>query len=134
MKFQPRRPRNDEERILPLINVVFLLLVFFMLAGRIAASDPFEVTPPRSASEGAVQTRDLLVMVSGDGRLALDGKVMSESELASSVSAHLAANEAAQVRLKADGRAAATRVVAVMESLRRAGVERLDLLTVPERR
>jgi len=31
MRFERLRPKNDEERILPLINIVFLLLIFFML-------------------------------------------------------------------------------------------------------
>ena len=55
MRFEPPRPRNDEERILPLVNVVLLLLIFFMLAGRLAASDPFEIAPPRSASPKPVR-------------------------------------------------------------------------------
>ena len=51
MRFEPPRPRNEDERILPLINVVFLLLIFFMLAGRLSASDPFQVEPPRSSAD-----------------------------------------------------------------------------------
>jgi biopolymer transport protein ExbD len=134
MRFEPPRPRNDEERILPLINVVFLLLIFFMLAGRLAVSDPFEIAPPRSASEAPAETQDLLVLVGDDGRLALDGEVMEQAKLKAAVAERLSDNEDARVRLKADGRAAATDVVAVMELLREAGVERLKLLTVPERR
>jgi len=134
MRFEPPRPRNDEERILPLINVVFLLLIFFMLAGRLAASDPFEIAPPRSASEGPAATQDLLVLVGADGRLALDGEILEEAALEAAVAERLAANDGARVRLKADGRAEATDVVAVMELLRAAGVERLKLLTVPEGR
>ena len=37
---QPRSGRSEDDRILPLINVVFLLLIFFMLAGKLSASDP----------------------------------------------------------------------------------------------
>ncbi|WP_349369053.1 biopolymer transporter ExbD [Salinarimonas sp.] len=131
MLFEPPRPRNDEERVLPLINVVFLLLIFFMLAGRLATSDPFEIAPPRSASEGPAETGDLLVLVGADGELALDGARVEEAALRAAVAERLAGDAEAQVRLKADGRAEATAVVAVMELLREAGVERLRLLTVP---
>lgn len=130
MRIEPPRPRNsDEERILPLINVVFLLLIFFMLAGRMAASDPFEVAPPRSANEGQPQARELVVLVGADGRLALDDQVLNEQALKTAVSERLN-EDRARVRLKADGRAEATRVVEVMELLREAGVEKLKLLTV----
>lgn len=134
MRFEPPRPRNDEERVLPLINVVFLLLIFFMLAGRIAASDPFEVAPPRSASEGAVQRHDMLVLIDAEGRLALDGEIMTKAALQEAVADRIASNRQVRVRLKADGRAEAAGVVALMQTLRESGVERLKLLTVPEGR
>ena len=132
MRFEPPRPRNDEERVLPLINVVFLLLIFFMLAGKLSASDPFQVEPPRSLSEGPPTPQDSLVLVGADGRLALDGEIMEGPALKAALAARLAGEAEVRVRLKADGRAEATRVVAVMELLREAGVERLKLLTVPE--
>ncbi|MDZ7752785.1 MAG: biopolymer transporter ExbD [Gammaproteobacteria bacterium] len=131
MRFESPRPRNDEERILPLINVVFLLLIFFMVAGRLAASDPFHIEPPRSASGAAAEVRDMLVLVGADGRLALDGAVVDEATLEGAVAERLVHETTAEVRLKADGGAEAVRVVEVMELLREAGVERLKLLTVP---
>jgi biopolymer transport protein ExbD len=132
MRFESARPRNDEERILPLINVVFLLLIFFMLAGRLAANDPFEVSPPLSSSAGLVEAQDLLVLVGADGRLALDGKVLDAATLKAAVSERLRVAADTPVWLKADGHAEATQVVMVMEVLRQAGVARLRLLTVPE--
>ena len=37
--------RTPPESIIPLIDVVFFLLVFFMLIGRMDATAPFDVTP-----------------------------------------------------------------------------------------
>jgi biopolymer transport protein ExbD len=44
-----RKPR--EENVIPMINVVFLLLIFFLMTAQIAPPDPFEVTPPTASSE-----------------------------------------------------------------------------------
>jgi len=129
MRFEPPRPRNDEERILPLINVVFLLLIFFMLAGRIAASDPYPIEPPLSGSQAAPGRQDALVLLGADGRLALDGEPVGRDDLGAAIARRL--EEGARVRLKADSRARGEDVVALMEHLREAGVERLKLLTVP---
>ena len=63
----PRRPRG--ESIIPMINVVFLLLIFFLLTAQIAPSTPFPVTPPDSRAEMPAEGRDVL-MVAADGRLA----------------------------------------------------------------
>lgn len=137
MRFSIPRRRTDEERILPLINVVFLLLVFFMLAGRLSASDPFEVDPAQSASNALAGESELLILVGVEGQLALNGRQLDAAALRQSVADILTASgpdAAPSVRLKADGRADATRIVEVMQLLHEAGVRRLNLLTVPELR
>lgn len=63
----PRRPRG--ESIIPMINVVFLLLIFFLLTAQIAPSTPFPLTPPDSASDIEAEARDVLFL-SADGELA----------------------------------------------------------------
>ena len=122
---------RDDERVLPLINVVFLLLIFFMIAGAIDAGDPITAEPPRSASEEAIEARELVIVMSADGRLALDGAVLEKSALGAAVAGRMDTVRAPQVWLKADGGADSVEVVAVMETLREAGVERLKLLTTP---
>ena len=128
------RPRTSEDSVLPLINVVFLLLIFFMLTGKLAASDPFEVAPPESASEGPSGAREMIILVGVDGRLALDGSIVDEAALSEAVAEHLSEPALVRIQLKADASAEATRVVAVMELLRDVGVEQLQLLTLPEGR
>ncbi|MCR9070520.1 MAG: biopolymer transporter ExbD [Alphaproteobacteria bacterium] len=126
-----RRRSNEDDRILPLINVVFLLLIFFMLAGRLSPGDPFRIDPPVSINAGKVEIDDLLVQVGADGRLALNGEETTLLALEPAISAHLKAGLPATVRLKADGAVAASEVIAIMELLREAGVDSLKLLTVP---
>lgn len=133
MRSRPPRPRNDEERILPLINAVFLLLIFFMIAGHLSASDPFPVELPNSQSEALPEAQRLTVLMSSDGALAVDGETIIEPAALEAVfAARLEQNPAVRTQLKADGGTDATRVVAVMERLRKAGVERLQLLTIPK--
>ena len=129
MRFESVTSKEREERILPLINVVFLLLIFFLLAGQLAATDPFRVEAPRSLGGKPIGGHDLVVHVGADGRLAFDGSILDEAEFRIEV-AQRATSRA--VRLKADGRVEARRVIAVMEILRESGVERLELLTLPE--
>ena len=130
MRFQSRRPRSDDERILPLINVVFLLLIFFMLAGQFSAVDPFGIVPPKSQGQGSVAVEELVVQIAAEGRLALDGVILEDADLKVAVADRLAGREDMKIRLKADGEASALRVVAVMELLREAGVDKLQLLTI----
>lgn len=131
------RKQDSEERILPLINVVFLLLIFFMLAGRLAQSDLFNVEPP--VSEGAGESlpddpeapQEVLLLLAADGRIALNGTPVEPAALKTEVAALLTAHPDLPVTLKADGGAEALEVVAVMESLRDAGARDLELLAQP---
>ena len=129
MRFAASTSKPGEERVLPLINVVFLLLIFFLLAGRLATTDPFPIEAPRSLGGERIGGHDLVVHIGADGGLAFNGSVVDESRLRNAI-AHRANH--ATVRIKADGRVEARRVIAVMEVLREAGVERLELLTRPE--
>ena len=124
--------RNDDDRILPLINVVFLLLIFFMLAGKLSAGDPFRVDPPASLSEGPATAKQIEILIGSDGQLALDDALVDETGLREGVERRLGESEGVPVNVKADGGVEALRVVAVMELLRDAGVEKLRLLTVSE--
>ena len=131
MRFQPPRLKSDDERILPLINVVFLLLIFFMLAGKLASIDPVEVTPPRSASEGTIDTRELVIAVGAKGDLAFDGERIDRASLEGAVAERLIGGTDLRICLKADSGTDSVHVIAIMEILREAGVERLKLLTIP---
>ena len=131
MRFQPPRPKSDDERILPLINVVFLLLIFFMFAGKLAATDPITVKPPQSESENPINTRELVIVMSADGRLAFDGELIEEAVLEDAVAGKLDTEPPPRVWLKADSGTESIQAIAIMEILRKAGVKRLKLLTVP---
>ena len=131
MQFDPPRSRNEDERILPLIDVVLLLLIFVMLTGRLAKIEPIAAEPPRSASTGMAGTSELAILIGASGELALDGQLIDRASLQDAVAKKLTGNAAQQVRLKADGGAESIQVIAIMDILREAGVERLKLLTTP---
>lgn len=129
MRFEPPRPPNQDERILPLINVVFLLLIFFMLAGQLAATDVFTIEPPQSLSEGKGDPGQLVVLVAADGRLAMAGEAIDAAQLLPRLKAALAEDAQVRVYIKADAEASSVEVVKVMEVLRQAGAQRVHLIT-----
>lgn len=64
-----RDPRRQaQEAIVPMINVAFLLLIFFLMAAVLSPPDPVEVKLP-TAEGGDLQTRDFLLVLSADGSL-----------------------------------------------------------------
>ncbi|HET7314946.1 biopolymer transporter ExbD [Salinisphaera sp.] len=118
-----------DDAILPLANVVFLLLIFFMLAGHLATPSPINVQPPRSASQASAERQGIEVALAADGRLAVGGHTIDKSTLETVIKRRLKATPDAPIRLRADGDLATNRVVRIMQILRKAGVHRLRLIT-----
>lgn len=130
MRLPLRQQEEEADTVLPLINIVFLLLIFFIMTGALHSVDYFNVDPPSSSSEIQASLDEMVILVGGDGRVAIENKEMDEVDLQLSVSDKLAANADAVFRLKADGRVDAARVVELMELLEAVGVRRVMLLTL----
>jgi biopolymer transport protein ExbD len=66
-----RRRRGAGDTFVPMINIVFLLLIFFMLSATIAPPDPFDLTLPDAAlAEADVTLPPDTLHVSAQGELA----------------------------------------------------------------
>jgi len=129
--FPNRNQKRDLVNITPLIDVVFILLVFFMLAGAIDRPEVIEIQPPTSESEVAGDIEDVVILVGKDGSLAFQGQpIPDDASLVRTATIWFAAQPDSSIQLKADADAEAARVIEVMELLRQAGAQYLVLLTV----
>ena len=129
MEFNSPRTRRSEEPVLPLVNIVFLLLIFFMLAGSLAAQDPVPAEPPRSSVQAQLNDRDLVIVLGADGALAVDGAAVARAELATALDGALRAAPNRMAWLKADANADSLDVIVLLEALQEAGLERVQLVT-----
>lgn len=131
MHFPDRRPDQTEERILPLINVVFLLLIFFMIAGNLTATEPFEVEPPASNSGKAHKPDPTVILMGTNGRFAYDNEALTRAQVLERIGAMVDQNPKARITLKIDERLSGNQLVRFTRALYQAGVEKLRLLTLP---
>ena len=123
--FGASEPRPRAESIVPMINVVFLLLIFFLMTATLAPPDPFDVAPPEL--EGAPgEARSGTLYLAADGRLAY-GPVRGEAVFAA-IAAVTPRPE--RFTLRADGAAPGGEVARVLERLAAAGVTTVDIVTV----
>ena len=117
----PRRPRG--ESIVPMINVVFLLLIFFLMTSRLAEPEPFEVTPPDAALDGEPEAEPVL-FISADGRLHYGG---NDGDGALAALAAVSADSPV-VQLRADARLEASALAAILRQLAEAGLSHAELV------
>lgn len=73
MKLTRPPQRQQPETIIALIDVVFFLLVFFMLIGRMDATAPFDVSPPVAQTGSDMPAGGITLAISETGYMAVDG-------------------------------------------------------------
>ena len=130
MDFGKHERAKSQLSIAPLIDVVFLLLVFFMLAGSFIRQTAFDLAMGQRSlpSEAtAVVTGPLLVRVADNGRITLNGLVLPLDQLGGELLGRSDGDAERKVTLRAGGGVAVQRLVSVMDRITGAGFHNIRL-------
>jgi len=127
----PRRRRDEGGIIMtPLIDMVFLTLLFFMVNAVLSINPAIRVDLPRARSSLGAVGRDVVVTVQADGSVFIDDRRVDDDEFAVELRAALARAGTSSVLLQADKSLAYERLVGVMDQAKIAGTGRISLATV----
>ncbi len=133
MRFRRSPRRAARIDIINLIDVVFVTLIFFMLATTFAREGKLQVTLPEAASQAPEQSRERLeLLVSASGSYALDGRTLADSRVQTIMAALRDASGGDTERplvITADGKTPHELVVRAMDAAGRAGFAKLSITT-----
>lgn len=130
MKFRTRELEDPRPDITPLVDVVFQLIIYFAVSTSFAITGGFRVKlPEASASRLVDQSERINIVVQAGGEIALDGRPVSEMELARGLKQAAAKDPKALVVIKADRSVSHGLVVSVMDAAQEAGLSRLAIAT-----
>ena len=121
----PRHPAP--ERLIPLIDVVFFLLAFFMLIGRLEATAPYQVPPPVAQTGATLPGGGLSVAVARDGSLWLEKRQVDRTELLRA----LAAQPDRRINLETHRKAELRHVLPLISALEAEGLHDVLLVVTP---
>lgn len=124
------RSSQDFESVLPLINVIFLLLIFLVLGGIFTKPELFDVHPPESISDKQAVDEPVQILLGKEGDLAYEGKAISVQRFQQLVQQTISNNPETLIQIKADQKVAIQRVFEIMEIIKRTGYENFQLLTL----
>jgi len=132
-----RRARNRSEEVFinltPLIDVVFLLLIFFMVTTTFATIRyGMRVDLPTTTTPQEKIEQNIVVSINKDGKIYLGKKWVSEKQLVSLLSQEIK-KKGTLVIVNADRDVTHGKVVRVMDLAKKAGAEKLGILTTPEK-
>ena len=121
--------KRIDEKIIPMINIIFLLLMFFLIMGNISELVREDVIPPRSASAGISLGAPAEWILARDGTIILHEQEMQLDQ----VFAWLATpgnSLSKRVVLRVDGGATSGTLLPLMDLMRDHGVEKIALVTI----
>lgn len=123
---RPTPRRAQGENVIALINIVFLLLIFFMLTARFMAPDPVPLDLPQALRGDPAGASEQRLVIDRDGDLYLDGEALPHDALAQRIDSER------PVTLRADRALSGPELVRVLERLRGAGVPEVFLIARSE--
>ena len=132
MNFSPtrRRPPTVME-LTPLIDVVFLLLIFFMVSTTfVSENSGLQVELPRSENRDLIpEGSDVALAIGADGSMEIDGRPVDLGELKQVLRASAEKDPSTMVVVRADRTLAYGKVVEVMDLVRELGLTHFAIAT-----
>ncbi|MGV3485213.1 MAG: ExbD/TolR family protein [Planctomycetaceae bacterium] len=137
MSRRRRIPEDSSINLTPMIDVVFLLLIFFMVGSRFGdAEGRIEVSVP-GVGELRSMTRvpdERMVEVTGDGMITLDNQAVNEQQLADQLRFAHSQYPDVKVAVRGDGQASFQRIAEVLQVIRSSGVKQMGIAARSTRR
>lgn len=130
MQFEGLQRRRKTPSLTPLIDIVFLLLVFFMLTAHFVEDQSLDIALPEAESAISLEESDSLIIVLDEhGQILLNKKPVSLLVLTDTLREAIQERSNKQVILRGDQSTALGLMVKIMDAARKAGAESLDIAT-----
>jgi biopolymer transport protein ExbD len=122
-----RQPPRTAIHLTALIDIVFLLLIYFLLTSSFVEQEGIPISVPEVKTTGMYPENIPVVLIDQGGQFYLEKKPVSDKELSSLLRAHLALSADKSVAIKADKRVAYERVVQALDIAKENGADVLNL-------
>jgi biopolymer transport protein ExbD len=137
MNLRPRPKEDPELSMTPLIDVVLLLLIFFMVSTTFVQESRIKIQLPQAGTEPAPeQKRDPIeIAVTASGEFRVDGMTLlntSPTTLSAAVAKIAGERRDLPITIRADARATHQSVVTAMDVVGRLGFRAINIATVNE--
>jgi biopolymer transport protein ExbD len=117
--------------IAPLIDMVFQLLIFFMLTSSFIMQPGIKVRLPKAVTSETIKAQNLEIMVTSENVTYLNGNVVTTQELKAFLK-QAGKNKETTILIKADRRASLGRVVEIWDMARDCAITQINIATNQE--
>lgn len=129
MEFEGRSRINMQLNMAPLIDVVLLLLIFFMLTSTYLVAEAIDLELPFSESARPVEEQDVVVVLALDGTVRVGDVTVARDELVAYLKERITDPETQTITLKTEAEESVEDMIGVMDDIRTAGGTRVLIAT-----
>lgn len=129
MHFEGRKKVGQGLNLTPLIDVVFLLLIFFMLTSNFIRDEMIPLALPTAETGHPLTGETLQVVLDNQGRILIDQEAIAPTALEEILRQKLHLLAEKRVQLRGDQTVSLGLTVEVLDAARKAGAEGVDIIT-----
>ena len=132
MNFRPKQREEPDVNITPLIDVVFLLLIFFMVSTTFKQEFEVGIDLPQASSDSKIQEKTLEISIDAEGRFFVNRLQVVNTQLATlkrALQKEAGDSRKIPIVISADGKTPHQAVITAMDAARQLGFTRLTFAT-----
>jgi len=109
--------------ITPMLDIVFIMLIFFIVTATFVNETGFNLTPATSQNENSVNTKDnIFIQIKEDDKIFINFKNIDIHRLNANIQHHITQNPEAKVVIQAIKASKNNTLVQVIDTVREAGI------------
>lgn len=122
---------KGEINLTPLVDVVFQLIIFFMLSSSFIMQPGIKIKLPKAETAEPIKQKEIFVDISEEGWIFFKGKKVNLSELEENLSKEIGKGDVVLI-VKGDKNTKHGIVVSVLDIARKLGIEKIGVGVLPE--
>ncbi len=130
--FEPKKAKPEPVSLVPLINIVFLLLIFFLVAGTYTEPDRVPIEVPKAQTSNVLESRAeaisrAVLLVPRPSELWLNDQRIEEKDLQAELTRYAKHTKDPEMLIKANADLPATYLLQIMQVVHRSGISNLSV-------
>ena len=117
--------------IVPFIDIIFLLLIFFMLTSSFVFQSGIKVKLPKAVTSEVIKEENLIITITSENVMYLNAAITTMKELKSEL--NKSTNKERPILIKADRRASLGKIIDIWNLCRDLGIEKVNIATNQEK-
>lgn len=125
-----RRNRNKPEsevNLTPMLDVVFIMLIFFIVTASFVKESGIEITRPSAATATRNEKGNILIAITSDNQVWMDRRQIDPKALRANIERMRAENPNGAVIIQADEKSENGLLVRVLDAAKLAGIKSISL-------